>query len=158
MVGFVVVVAFPVGSIVTPSTLQRVWPPWPAQTRALPLASLAGLPDDRTREARRSTLLLLFFCCVAPPIIDARTSTPPPWTRQRTTSTSATSASRGYLYTECTSVSTLAATFAPSRHYDCGGFQPFSSYLWLLLQSHRLRYSRCDCGGGGDVKSVCSYV
>jgi hypothetical protein len=47
---------------------------------------------------------------------------------------------------EHTTVSTPAATFAPSRRCDCGGFQPVGSYLRPLLQSHRVWCPRCDCG------------
>jgi hypothetical protein len=46
-----------------------------------------------------------------------------------------------------TLVSAPAATFAPSRRCDCGGFQLVGSYLHLLLQSHRVWCPCCDCGG-----------
>jgi hypothetical protein len=45
-----------------------------------------------------------------------------------------------------TPVSATAATFAPSRRCDCGGIQPVGYYLRLLLHSHRVWCSRCDCG------------
>jgi hypothetical protein len=51
------------------------------------------------------------------------------------------------VFSESTSVSTLAAAFTPSRRCDCGGFEPVGSYLRLLLQSHRVRCPRCDYGG-----------
>jgi hypothetical protein len=76
-----VVVAFPTGSA-PPMFLWRAQPPCPAQTRALPPASLAGLLDDRTREeARRFSVYCCCPFCVAPPTVDARTSTPPRRTR-----------------------------------------------------------------------------
>jgi hypothetical protein len=123
MVGSVVVVAFLAGSAVTPSILPRARPSWPARTRALQPASLAGLHDDRMRiDARKPTRLLLSFC-VALPIVDARTSNPQR-TTQRTTSTSGLRLPRhpgDIVYMECTLVSAPAATFARSRHCDCGG-------------------------------------
>jgi hypothetical protein len=45
------------------------------------------------------------------------------------------------------SVSTLVTTYAPSRRCNCGGCQLVGFYLRLVLQSHRLWCSRCDCGG-----------
>jgi hypothetical protein len=62
--------------------------------------------------------------------------------------------SRAIVFLECTPVSTPAATFAPSRHCDCGGFNPlappFSFYSSLIV---------CDaprCDYGEMLDSVCS--
>jgi hypothetical protein len=140
------VMAFRAGSAVTPSTLPRVRPPQPAQTCALPSASLAGLLDVRTMEAVGALLL----CC---PADRSRSNVDP----SRGTGYCCMSPDHGYLdfglrlprhpgaivFSESTPVSTPTATFAPSRRCDCRGI----STRRLLLQSHRVRCPRCDCGG-----------
>jgi hypothetical protein len=73
--------SFPPSSpfVPSPARLAR-WPflRSPALSASPALVSrVAGLPDDRMREARRTMLLLLFLCCVASPTVDARMSTPP---------------------------------------------------------------------------------
>jgi hypothetical protein len=45
------------------------------------------------------------------------------------------------------SISTPVTAYAPSRRCNCGGCQFVGFYLRLILQSHRLWCSRCDCGG-----------
>jgi hypothetical protein len=152
MAGSVATVAFLTRSANTPSILSWVWPPWSAQACALPSASLVGLFDDQTRKKQEGFEAVVVLLC-APPIVDTRTSTPPGrccvcldynhhqlWLPRH----------RGaIIYMECTPVSTSTTTLAPSRRCDCGGFQLVVSYLQLLIQSHHLRCSRCDCG---DVK------
>jgi hypothetical protein len=44
-------------------------------------------------------------------------------------------------------VSAPITAYAPSRRCSCGGCQFVRFYLLLILQSHRLWCSRCDCGG-----------
>jgi hypothetical protein len=94
-----VVLSFPPSSPSIPSPARLARWPFLRSSALSPSPHLVSrvprLPDDRTREARRTMLLLLFLCCVASPTVDARMSTPPPRTRQCSTSTSATSASRG---------------------------------------------------------------
>jgi hypothetical protein len=71
--------------------------------------AVTGLPGEAprrpiTERSKKALRLLLFFCCVGLPTVDARTSTPPEEQASAaclptaTTSTSATSASRGYRY------------------------------------------------------------
>jgi hypothetical protein len=67
---------------------------------------------------------------------------------RRPISTLATSTSGTIIYMECTTVSTLATTFAPSRHCDGGRGGLARRLLPLaLLQSHCFQCSCCDCGG-----------
>jgi hypothetical protein len=96
------------------------------------------------------------------PFVDARTLTPPEEQASAlclptaTTSTSATSASRGYrllgAHTGLCSNRNIR-TLTTLRLRGGGGCQPVGHYLWLLLQSHRVWCPRCDCGGLLD--SVC---
>lgn len=115
-----------------------------AQTCAMPLASLAG---------SSTTELAALLFCVAPPIVDPQTSTPSkneataaclPTTP---TSTSAVSASRSYRLIE---VHTGLCSNRNIHTHDAAaveGFQPVSSYIRLLLQSHHMQCPCCDCGG-----------
>jgi hypothetical protein len=110
MVRFVAVVAFPTRSTVTPFSLSQARPPWPTQTRALPPASLARLLDDQTwKEARRPSRLLLSLLCR--PADRWRSNVDP----------SRTGHAGVIVFSESTPVSTPAATFAPSWHWDCRG-------------------------------------
>jgi hypothetical protein len=99
----------PFFSVAAASPCQRPeWPLWrhttmTSETRALPPASLRGsLTGQEKQEV--PVYCCSFFCCVAPPTVDARTSTPRRTRlllrvskpQQCTTSTLATSASRGY--------------------------------------------------------------
>jgi hypothetical protein len=120
-----------------------------------------GLPGGAPRRPnkRRSKKvlgLLVLFCSAAPPTVDTRTSTP-----QRTWHLHAVAALHpdfGYL-----DIQGLSSTWSAHRSllqlqhshpHDVAivGVSTVGSYLRLLLQSHRLWCSCCDCG---DVR-VCS--
>ena len=60
-------------------------------------------------------------------------------------SATSTSAQRATIRMSYSPVFSLVAASAPHRCYDCGGM--LVSCFRLLLQSHHLRCSRCDCGG-----------
>ena len=60
-------------------------------------------------------------------------------------SATSTSAQRATIRMSYSPVFSPVAASAPHRRYDCGGM--LVSCFRLLLQSHRLRCSRCDCGG-----------
>jgi hypothetical protein len=103
----------------------------------------------------------VLFCCVALSIVDARTSTPPEDQAfaarlpTATTSTSATSASRGYrLFGAHTGLYSSRNIRTIMTLRLRGGFQPVGSYLRPLLQSHRVWCPRCDCGGMLDYVCV----
>jgi hypothetical protein len=95
----------------------------------------------------------VLFCCVALPTINARTSTPSEehatdaCIPTATTSTSATSPSRGYrllgAHTGLYSSHNIR-TLMTRRLWGIS-----TRWLLLLLQSHRVWYHRCNCGGGG---------
>jgi hypothetical protein len=121
--------------------------------------AVVGLPGRASRcsNNRRSKKvgLLVLFCCVVPPTIDDRTSTP---TKEQaivvcllttSTSTSGTSASRGYcvlgVHTDLYSSHNIRTLTTLRLRGGGGGFQPIGSYFWLLHHSHRVRFPRCDC-------------
>jgi hypothetical protein len=123
-------------------------PPWRGSLKPGRSKKQQGRPADA------------LFCCVALLIVDAQTSTPPKDQASAaclpiaTTSTSATSASRGY---RLLGAHTGLYSSRNIHHHDAaiaGGFQPVDSYLRPLLQSHRVWYHRCDCGGMLDCVCV----
>jgi hypothetical protein len=152
-VGSVAVVAFPAGSVV-PLLFCR----GPAGTMiGADACAAVGLPggapcrlDDRRS---RKVGLSVSFCCIALPIVDTRTSTPPgdqasaACLPTATTSTSATSASRGYRLLGAHTGPYSSRNIRTITMLRLGGFQPVGSYFRPLLQSHRMWCPRCDCGG-----------
>jgi hypothetical protein len=169
MAGSVVAVAFLAGSAA--SSFVSPLPPLLARARCGPSGG-HDHPDQRrrvrcrwlpwrgssaTRRGKKQEDPQDCCClfCVAPPTVDARTSTPRR-TRLLLRRLRLPRRPVAIMYMECTPVSTLAATLAPSRRYVCGGISTGGSYLWLLLQSHCLRCFRLRLRG--DVRvcvSIC---
>jgi hypothetical protein len=132
----VAIMAFPVGSAVTPSIMLRARPPWPMQSHALPPTSLARLLDDRTiEEARWSPV-----CCYSSFVVSSRRSLtlkcrPLPKNRilvcvsqPRTPRHQLPRHLGAIVFLECTLVSSPLATFTLSQCCDCEG----TSTRWLL--------------------------
>jgi hypothetical protein len=169
LAGFTVAATFPARSAV-PLTGSRL-PGWirrcrglPGQIRCYPFYSVAGvatmtgadacaavgLPGRAPRrpDGRRSKKvgLLVLFCCR--PRQSLTLERQPLLKNRLLLRVSRLTRYLGAIaFSESTPVSTPAATFAPSWRCDCEGFQPVNSYLRRLLQSHRVRCPRCDCGG-----------
>jgi hypothetical protein len=155
LAGSVAVVAFPTGSAVTPSTLSRVRPPLPAQTRVLSSASLAGLLNDRTRkEVRRSTGLLLSL--LRRPVDRWRSNVDP----SRRTGYCCVSPDHGHLdfgYLGIRGLSTYrlgvhtglysSHNNRTSRHCDCGVIATLRLPTFGFCSSLIVWCPRCDCGG-----------
>jgi hypothetical protein len=119
--------AFLTGSAVTPSILPRAQPPWPAQMRAVPPASLTGLLDVWTiEEARRSVCLCSFVVSPCRPLTLERRPLPKNMlllrvSRPRPPRLRLPWHPGAIVFSESPQVSPPAATFAPSRHCDCEG-------------------------------------
>jgi hypothetical protein len=142
--GSVAAVAFPAGSAVSPSIMSRARTPWPAQTRGLLSASLAGLLDARTiKEAGRSACWCPFAVSPCRSLTLERRPLPKirlllPVSRPRPPRLRLPWHLGAIVFLEHTPVSTPAATFAPSRRCDCGGdFNPsaptFGLYSSLIV-------------------------
>jgi hypothetical protein len=104
-----------------------------------------GAPQQSDERRRKKVigLLVLFFSVVSPTAV-ARTSTPPEKRGIYYASPCLCSApprlrlpqhTGAIIYTECTPISVLAATLAPSRRCDCEGISTVGSYSSLIVCS-----------------------